>query len=320
MLQQNSKKKLLINDIFLKLTDELPAYNKVIIPDSIIKYSIKQLIGDLELRHQIKLGGYIYQRVLSKLLHSTFTGQHWLAKCLLFDGKCLEMVKILENLIQKGHTQSMADLAQILAQGIDDIHADHERMDQLLKLGMSKMCVDCMGVKASRNFNWNLRRYNMDLGECFKLAKESASKGSKYGLYAFGCVLLPDYGKEEIQTNAIEAYKCFELAAEKGHPGALYKLGMAHYLGQYGYPMDKKKSFEFYRQASMCGDASTMALVGQMLYEGEGVATNFDQAIWWLRRAVNARVCYADCHLKRALSLKHACTVDDTNAHMKHKN
>lgn len=288
------------------------------VPLGWISFLLRRLIRNrlASRRHIQKFINITCKRVVSKQLHGTFTSQHWQAECLLFEGRCQEMEKLFESLIQKGHTPSMAALAQILAQGMDGVKADHERMDQLLRRGIEKNCVDCMGVKASRNFNWNLRRYNMDLGECFKLAKESASKGSKYGLYAFGCVLLPDYGKEEIQTNAIEAYKCFELAAEKGHPCALYKLGMAHYHGYYGYPIDRKKSFEFYRQAAMCGDANTMALVGQMLYEGDSVATNFDQAIWWLQRAVNACVRYADCHLKRALSLKCA---DSANPHKKHK-
>jgi len=263
-------------------------------------------------RHIQKIIDITCKRVVSKQLHGTFTSQHWQAECLLFEGRCQEMEKLFESLIQKGHTPSMAALAEILAQGMDGVKADHERMDQLLRRGMEKNCFHCMGVIASRNFNWNLRKYSIDPGVCFELARNSASRGSKYGEFALGFAILSDY-------NGKEAWEHFESAAGQGHAGALYKLGMAHIHGKSGYSKDVEKGFKFYKAAARRGDAFALSLIGPMLYKGECVTTNFDEAIYWLRRAVDAEANACVCHgyTSAAYHLKQA---ELANPHKKPKN
>jgi TPR repeat protein len=239
-------------------------------------------------RNQKKLKGYIHQRVVSQQLHGTFTGQHWRAECLLFEGKCLEMVQILENLIQKGHTPSMANLAKILIEGMDNIRPNHERMIQLLNLGISLNCYDCMGVKASINFKWILHDYAIPTFECYELAKKSALGMSKDGLYAFACALRQSYGHKETNAEFLEAFKYIEMAAEKGHPEALAIIGSGYEYGHYGYVKDEEAAFRCYNQAALRGEASSKVIVGQMYMNGKGVPCDINKAIYWFERAVAA--------------------------------
>jgi TPR repeat protein len=231
------------------------------------------------------------RRVVSQQLHGTFTGQHWKAECLLFEGKTCEMIQILEILIQKGHTPSMANLANILIEGIDNIRPNHERMFQLLNLGISLNCYDCMGVKASINFKWILRDYAIPTFECYELAKKSALGMSKDGLYAFACALRKSYGHKETNAEFLEAFKYIEMAAERGHPEALAVLGEGYKLGDWGYLKDEEASFQCYNHAALRGEKSSKVIVGQMYMNGEGVSCDINKAIYWFERAVKS-----NCH------------------------
>ena len=239
-------------------------------------------------RNRKKLECYIHQRVVSQQLHGTFTGQHWRAECLLFEGKCLEMVQTLENLIQRGHTPSMANLAKILIEGMDNIRPNHERMMQLLNLGISLNCYDCMGVKASFYFKRILREYAISKSECYELARQSASGKSKDGLYVLGCFLRQNNGHNETDAEFLEAFKYIKMAAEKGHPEALAIIGLGYEYGHYGYPIDEEAAFRCYNQAALRGEASSKVIVGQMYMNGKGVPCDINKAIYWFERAVAA--------------------------------
>lgn len=308
MLQQaykkrkyNPEKKSYIRDIFVKLT-----YNKTIISNSIVKNIIYKLFQSKQPYSTLcKLKDSILRRVASIRLSETPKGQHWKADCLQLTGKCVEAVKILEQLIAKNYTPSMATLAHILIDGREYVPQDHPRMLRLLDQGLSKGCPECYGVKASFHMfrDWD-PRYKMSRKQSFQLASKSALGGSKYGFYALGKLHLHSYGKNGIESNVDKAIKYLYAAAELGNCEAQYALGMMYRWDNNCLPQDISQTVIWYERAANQGFPLALMLIAQMYEDGIGVTPNIDMAIYWFTRAVAANSRDAELFLERVISKK----------------
>jgi TPR repeat protein len=270
------------------------------VPIGMIIFLQSRLMNNRQLSNRIKIRirNSIYQRVISKIFCKTFTGQHWLAERLQFEGKCLQAVEILEKLIQKNHTQSMAALAHILMDGREHIKQDHNRMFELLAIGLSKSCHECKGVKASFHMyrDWDPKSIPRD--QCYKLAKSSAKRKSKFGMQALGMYYL--YSTDGNRDIAIEY---LNKAARLGECNAMYQLGMMHRWGN-SLPQDTSQSAIWYELAAAQGFPGTLDLIAQMYKDGVGVPCDIDKAIYWYKRAVAANCRDATLFLDRAINKK----------------
>jgi hypothetical protein len=250
------------------------------------------------------------------------------AQRLLADGKCREMEIVLESLIDEGYTLANATLAEILAHGIDGIIADHDRMYRLLERGIRKNCHHCIAVSLYGNFDCSLKIPRVDPVRCLELARQSSARGSMYGDYALGCCYISGYdGEKNWDKRDEQAYDRFEKAAKLGHPESMVKLALAHFSGTHVYEKDMITAYKFYLAAATRGNAFALSVIGPILYQGDIGPPDYDEAIYWLERAVEAEK--NDCvkkyghttaadHLNKVRRLKQATEL--ANPHKKPRN
>ncbi len=84
--------------------------------------------------------------------------------------------------------------------------------------------------------------------------------------------------------NYREALPLFREAAEQGHPGAQYSLGLMYRQGDV-IEHDDEKAMTWFRKAAEQGHAEAQFYVGWLYWKGEGVEKNDEEAIKWFRKA-----------------------------------
>ena len=81
-----------------------------------------------------------------------------------------------------------------------------------------------------------------------------------------------------------EAVRWFRMAAEQGHAGAQFNLGLMYAEGR-GVPEDHAAAADWYRMAAEQGHAGAQTNLGVMYAEGQGVAKDDVEATRWFRKA-----------------------------------
>ena len=76
----------------------------------------------------------------------------------------------------------------------------------------------------------------------------------------------------------------FHRAAEQGHAGAQFNLGLLYAEGQ-GVPQDSTKAVEWFTKAAEQGNVDAQNNLGVMYLVGEGVPKDIDKAIEWFEKA-----------------------------------
>lgn len=76
----------------------------------------------------------------------------------------------------------------------------------------------------------------------------------------------------------------YRLAAERGHPGGQYNLGLMYELGL-GVRRDGAAALGWYRRAAEQGDVHAQHHLGRMLVDGRGAAADPVKGLAWLERA-----------------------------------
>jgi hypothetical protein len=329
-IMQPPSLRLLQSSFFCEKEEPDHSLNPRKLPHGLISFLTHQLTQNRLVSHRDsqRISITICKQVVSQQLHGTHTFRFSKAQRLLADGKCREMEIVLESLIAEGYTIANATMAVLLAHGMDGIKANHVRMHELLRRGISKNCHHCIAVSLYGNFDCSLKIPHVDPVQCLELARQSSARGSMHGIYALGWCYAWGYdGEENWDKRDEKAYNKFEEAAQLGHPGALYNLALAHYGGNHDYEKDRITAFGFHQAAATRGCASSLSILGQMLSEGEIGPPDYDQAIYWLERAVGAEE--NDCvpnygyttaaeHLDRVRRLKQAAEL--ANPRKKFKN
>ena len=82
------------------------------------------------------------------------------------------------------------------------------------------------------------------------------------------------------------------LAAEQGHAGAQFNLGVKYDEGEGVTQKIKARLLRWYRAAAEQGVAKAQYNLGVMYYKGEGVSRDYREALRWYRAA--AEQGYAD--------------------------
>ena len=78
-----------------------------------------------------------------------------------------------------------------------------------------------------------------------------------------------------------EAVKWYRLAAEQGHAGAQYDLGLIYDNGE-GVVQDQDAALKWYRMAADQGHAWAQSNLGIKYAEGQGVPQDYVRAyMWW---------------------------------------
>jgi uncharacterized protein len=123
-------------------------------------------------------------------------------------------------------------------------------------------------------------------GDKFVYHLEQALEGENEDAY-FAMAILHLQSQEQSSvgsSNALVPYptnpdirtgvSLLEKAVELGHTEALVSLGAVYYNGLYGYPQNKRRSFELYNQAAERGSKDAWMNLASMYYQGDGVPKN----------------------------------------------
>ena len=87
-------------------------------------------------------------------------------------------------------------------------------------------------------------------------------------------------------------------------------MGYFYYTG-IGTNVDKQKAFELYQKAANLGHSFAQNNLALMYEDGDGIAKNIDQAIFWYKKAVEQGYQKAQSRLEKVLKIKN--TVNNVN-------
>ena len=120
-----------------------------------------------------------------------------------------------------------------------------------------------------------------DYPKALALAKESADKGSPWGMSIYGWALTlsdhPDYS---------EALTWYKKSADLGDPAGMDNLGWCYFSGQ-GVAQDYAQSLEWYTKSASRGNALAMYIIGTYYWNGTGVTKSLLTAIDWYKKAAD---------------------------------
>lgn len=91
------------------------------------------------------------------------------------------------------------------------------------------------------------------------------------------------YNSGSLEDDA-EAVRWFRMAAEQGHAGAQFNLGLMYAEGR-SVPEDHAAAVDWYRMAAEQGHAEAQTNLGIMYAEGQGVTKDDVEATRWFRKA-----------------------------------
>jgi hypothetical protein len=122
-----------------------------------------------------------------------------------------------------------------------------------------------------------------DDAEAARWMKLAADRGYLPAIFALGVMTLDGAG---VPKNVEAARLLFEKAAEKGHPGALYNLGVIS-IGR--DPPDFAAAAKFFRRAAEAGDSDAAYSLALLYREGRGVERDVEEAARWMEFAADER-------------------------------
>jgi TPR repeat protein len=194
-------------------------------------------------------------------------------------GQCAAAVVALQLAVDLGHMPSRAALADMLYHGREGVPTDFKRGLRLAKEGARWGCHHCKGVMA------NIRWANM-LGSSqpqpLVWARESASKGSKFGQYVLGEFY--QNGRFGLKEDFAAAVAHYQLAVAQNYCEAQYDLGWLYDMGIF-VEQNFAEAMRLYTLAAAQGFAMAMTNIGELYIYGQGVAQDRAGAIRWFERA-----------------------------------
>ena len=104
-------------------------------------------------------------------------------------------------------------------------------------------------------------------------------------------------------------------AANQGHAGAQYNLGVMYEQGQ-GVAQNNVEAVRWYRKAADQGHAQAQFNLGCMYAEGQGVAQSDVEAVRWYRKAADQGYAQAQLAICMPLPGGNACCPGATNLNM----
>jgi TPR repeat protein len=94
-------------------------------------------------------------------------------------------------------------------------------------------------------------------------------------------------GQKAYQSeNFSEAFKWYDLSAQKGNADAMFELGNLYYDGL-GAPQDDTKAYNWYKRAAEMGQTDAMLTIGYWYANGIHVELDYKQTEKWYLKAAN---------------------------------
>ncbi|MCO5732940.1 peptidoglycan-binding protein [Rhizobium sp. SSA_523] len=117
-----------------------------------------------------------------------------------------------------------------------------------------------------------------------KSLADAAAKGDPQALFEIGARYTE--GRAGLATDAKEAARWYQLAADQGFAPAQYRLGSLYEKGT-GVARDIAKAMDLYRQAAGAGNASSMHNLAVLYASGAAGTADFKSAVEWFEKAAD---------------------------------
>ena len=193
--------------------------------------------------------------------------------------------------------KSFASAEQALRVGIDDLNAGDAASsvaaltyaadggEPMARWKLGQMYADGQGVardelKAYHYFNELVEDYDED-------APDLRNRGAISNAFvAVGVYSLTGIANSEVRADPFRARELFQYAATTfGNPDAQYNLANMYLGGAGGLAKDKRMAIGWLNLASMKGHKPSQALLGHMLFAGDGVPPQRARGLMWLETA-----------------------------------
>jgi len=222
----------------------------------------------------------IVRRVAASQVAATPEGIYAKAEALCATGEHAAAAVQLQRAIDLGHLLSCAVLAWLHIDGREGVAKDVKKAFKLAKEGARLGCHHCQGVMAyCYLIGCGCRT---DEARSLELARESSGRGSRYGQYMLGKLLL--YGRGGLVEDYAQALAFYRLAAAQGLDGAQNDLAGMYDNGQ-GVAQDYVEALRWFHLAAAQGNPRGLCNVAFCYETGRGVRKNKLAAIRWYRRA-----------------------------------
>src|ERR1700729_1204298 len=196
--------------------------------------------------------------------------------------------------------KNLTDPKQALLAGIDDLKAGDadasvraltyaaDGGQDLARWKLGEMYADGQGVqrddvKAYHYFNQLVEDYDEDQPDRRNLSAVSNA------FVAVGVYCLNGIANSEVRPDPERAHELFQYAATIfGDPNAQYNLAHMYMVGAGGVAKDNVAAVRWLAVAAQKGHAPSQALLGHMLFTGEGVQHQRARGLMWLEFAKDA--------------------------------
>lgn len=193
--------------------------------------------------------------------------------------------------------KSFANAEQALHAGIVDLNAGDAASsvaaltyaadggEPIARWKLGQMYADGEGVsrddvKAYHYFNELVEDYDEDAPDLKNLSVIS------HAFVAVGVYSLNGIPNSEVKPDPLRARELFQYAATTfGNPDAQYNLANMYLAGAGGLVKDKRMAIGWLNLASMKGHKPSQALLGHMLFVGDGVTPQRAKGLMWLETA-----------------------------------
>jgi len=216
------------------------------------------------------------------------------AEELCASGQCAAAVVPLQRAIALGDFTSRALKAWLLIGGREGVAKDGKRGFELAEEGARLGCHHCQGVLAY--CYWSGHGCEADHARSLELARESSSRGSRYGQHTLG--ELHRWGRGGLARDRAQAVAFYGLAAAQGLDDAQNCLGYMYANGD-GVAQDLAEALRWYQLAAAQGHPDASWWVAFCHEHGQGVAADVAEAIRWYKRAQAAGHLFAAVDLRR---------------------
>ncbi|MDM8174601.1 MULTISPECIES: SEL1-like repeat protein [Olivibacter] len=137
-------------------------------------------------------------------------------------------------------------------------------------------------------------------------------KASEQDVIAEGLGVCYEYGIG-IDYSMSEAFKYYEMAANKNVIGAMYRLGNC-YLNGNGVSEQPEEAYKWFFNAAQQGNVPSQYLLGKLLLKGKGVAMNKEEGIEWLQKAAEQQYAAAQYELGNCYLMGDGLEENEDNA------
>ena len=186
----------------------------------------------------------------------------------------------LEQLAEDGYVVAQRRAGYIYSEGENGIATDIKKGVYWLEKAASQEDVEsCYKL----GYIYGNKKEVKDDVKSFYWYKKGAEKGDGCCNNSLGVCYILGVGTRK---NAVEAAKCFEIAANAGNTAAYRNVGRVY---QYEKEvMDYDKAFYWYKKAAEAGDAYAYNDLGVCYQNGIGTIRNIDESFSWYKKAANA--------------------------------